>query len=78
MATITDDDEGKSVVVEGEKVGIVSEIRGGTAYVDPDPSMTDSVKSKMGWGEADEETYPIRDDSISDVTDDEVRLSTRM
>lgn len=78
MATITEDDEGKSVVVEGEKVGIVSEVRGGTAYVDPDPSITESIKSKMGWGEADQETYPIREDSVSEVTDDEVRLTTRM
>lgn len=78
MATLTNDDEGKSVVVEGEKVGVISEVRSGTAYVNPDPSMTDSIKSKMGWGEADEDTYPINDDSISDVTDDEVRLSGRM
>lgn len=78
MATLTDADEGKSVVVEDEKVGIVSEVRGGTAYVEPDPSITDSIKSKMGWNEADGDTYPINDDSISDVTDDEVRLSSRM
>lgn len=78
MATLTNDDEGKSVVVEGEKVGMISEVRGGTAHVKPDPSVTDSVKSKMGWGDADEDSYPIHDDSIEEVTDDEVRLSGRM
>lgn len=78
MATITEDDEGKSVVVEGEKVGMISEVRGGQAYVEPDPSMTDSIKSKMGWGEASEDTYQIQDDMISEVTDDEIRLTSRM
>lgn len=78
MATITEDDEGKSVVVEGEKVGIVSDVRDGTAYVEPDPSMTDSIKSKMGWGDVDEDTYPIHGDSIENVTDDEIRLHGRM
>lgn len=78
MATITDDDEGKNVVIDGEQVGIVSEVRGGRAYVEPDPSMTDSIKSKLGWGEANEDTYPISDDTISEVTDDEIRLTSTM
>lgn len=43
------DDEGKDVVTaEGEKVGIVKSVDRGTAHVDPDPGMTDEMKSKMG------------------------------
>lgn len=73
--TLTDDDAGKSVVdANGDKVGIISEVRGGTAYVDPDPGITDRVRSMLDWGEADQDTYPLREESIDTVTGDEVRL----
>lgn len=73
---ITEDDEGKDVVdSNGETIGIVSSVRGGTAYVDPDPGLTDSIKSKLGWNEPDEEDYPLDDSRVDTVTDDEVRLS---
>lgn len=73
---ITEDDEGKTVVNSaGEKVGVVTGVRGGTAYVDPDPGLTDSVKSKLGWSDVDEEDYPLQQDRIDTITDDEVRLT---
>lgn len=71
---LTEKDEGKSVVSGGEKVGMVKEVRHGTAYVDPDPGITDQIKSKLGWGDTDEDTYPLQEDSIDTVTDDEIRL----
>ncbi len=72
---ITDDDEGKKVVDNsGDQVGIVSDVQHGTAHVDPDPGITDKVKSKLGWGDRDEDTYPLQDEMIASVTDDEVRL----
>lgn len=72
---ITDDDEGKRVVDEsGDQVGIVSDVQHGTAHVDPDPGITDKVKSKLGWGDRDEDTYPLQDEMVSSVTDDEIRL----
>ncbi|EJN60953.1 bacterio-opsin activator domain-containing protein [Halogranum rubrum] len=38
---VTEDDEGKRVVdSHGETVGMVSEVKNGTAYVDPDPGIT--------------------------------------
>ncbi len=77
MATqITDDDEGKKVVDEnGDQVGIVSDVEHGTAHIDPNPGLTDKVKSKLGWGDTDEETYPLQEELVSSVTDDEVRLN---
>lgn len=73
---ITTDDEGKRVVsADGEKIGMVTEVRGGMAYVDPDPGMFESVKAKMDWGDAGEDSYPLDGDKIAEVTDDEVRLS---
>lgn len=72
---ITDDDEGKRVVDEsGDQVGIVSDVQHGTAHIDPDPGITDKVKSKLGWGDRDEDTYPLQDEMVSSVTDDEIRL----
>ena len=76
MATITDDDEGKPVVnVDGDTVGRIVEVDHGTAYVEPDPGLTDTVLSKLGWADADEEAYPLQEASIGRVTDDEVRLT---
>lgn len=72
---IRDEDEGKRVVNDdGDEIGMVTSIRGGTAHVDPNPGLTDTVKSKLGWGDADEDTYPLPDNSIEEVTDDEVRI----
>lgn len=72
---ITESDEGKPVVTAtGEKVGRVIEVRHGTAYVDPDPDIGDTIMSKLGWGEADEDAYPLQKERIESVTDDEIRL----
>lgn len=76
MATnITDDDEGKSVVTaDGEQVGIVADVEFGTARVEPDPGLTDELKAKLGFGDTDEDTYPLQEERIETVTDDEIRL----
>lgn len=74
-ATLTEDDEGKRVVTtDGDEVGIVAEVRGGSAYVEPDPGMFDTIKAKLDWGDAGEDTYPVGTDDIAEVTDNEVRL----
>ena len=44
------------------------------APFDFDPNLTDTIKSKLGWGESDEETYRLEASRIDTVTDDEVRL----
>lgn len=72
---LTEDDKGKRVVsADGEKIGMITEVRGDMAYVDPDPGMFDSMKAKLDWGDAGEDSYPIDADRIADVTDDEIRL----
>lgn len=74
-AQFVDDDEGKRVVSsDGEEVGIITEVRRGTAYVDPDPNVFETLKSKLNWAKADEDTYPLSADQVREVTDDEVRL----
>ncbi|WP_380675101.1 PRC-barrel domain containing protein [Salinigranum sp. GCM10025319] len=76
---VTEDDEGKRVVdSHGDTVGMVSEIKNGTAYVDPDPGITDKIRSKLGWGDADKDHYPLKASRIDMVTDDEIRLKSNL
>lgn len=75
-AQFTDEDEGKRIVnADGDTIGRVIDVRAGTPYVDPDPGVTDTVKSKLGWGDADEETYALDESSIESVSDEEIRIS---
>lgn len=75
--TFSEADEGKRVVTAaGETIGRVVEVRHGTAYVDPDPSMADTIMSKLGWAEADTDDYPLQKSTVAEITDDEVRLTS--
>lgn len=75
MPELTDDDIAKTVVSgSGEEIGIVDDVDDGTAYVDPDREMASQLKSKLGWGATHKDTYPLKNDAIADVTDDEIRL----
>ena len=60
----------------GDKTGMVTDVRNGTPYVDPDPGMFDTVKAKLGWEDVDEDTHPLQDDQVSEVTDDEIHLQS--
>jgi hypothetical protein len=72
---ITNDDVGKTVVDgSGEAVGIVSAVEYGTAHVDPDPGIATKLKTALGWEDRDDGAYPLQEEAIATVTDDEVRL----
>ncbi|ELZ10336.1 hypothetical protein [Natrialba aegyptia] len=72
----TDDDVGKSVInAEGDEVGIIADVEHGTAHVEPDPGITDTIKAKLGWGGTDD-AYPLQESSVADVTADEVHLQS--
>lgn len=71
-----DDDVGKPVVVPtGDEIGMVTEVEGTTAYVDPHPGITERIMAKLGWGDRDSDDLPLEPDRIAGITDDEVRLS---
>jgi len=74
MANFTENDEGKPVVMDDEKVGMISRVEHGTAHVKPDAGITDKIKATLDWGEDDEDTYPLSEDRVDTITDDEVRL----
>ncbi|WP_255194552.1 PRC-barrel domain containing protein [Natronobeatus ordinarius] len=74
-AHFSDHDEGKRVVnADGEAIGIVEHVHGSTVHVNPDPGVTDTIRSKLGWGDADEETYELDESNVESITDDEIRL----
>ena len=75
--TLSEDDVGKDVVnAQGEQIGVVKSVTDGVAHVDADPSVTDKIRSKLGWEETDRDDYPLQTDSIDTVTDDEIRLDS--
>ncbi|SIR88919.1 hypothetical protein [Natronorubrum thiooxidans] len=77
ISEFTDDDIGKRVVnANGEEVGLVADVEHGTAHVEPDPGITDTIKAKLGWGGTDEDAYPLQEDSVAQVTDDAVHLES--
>jgi hypothetical protein len=73
---LSEDEVGKEVVHGDDTVGRVVDVEYGTAYVDPDPGLTDTLMAKIGWadGKEDAESYPLQEEAIQQVTDDEVRL----
>lgn len=75
MPELTDDDRAKRVVDgSGTEIGIVDAVDDGTASVDPEPDIDSQLKSKLGWGADERSSYPLRNDAIDAVTDDEIRL----
>jgi len=76
VVSLTESDEGKRVVHNGEPVGHVLEVRAGTAYVDPNPTLASALRTKLGWGNGAEEveTYPLEEHMVAQVRDDEIRL----
>lgn len=72
----TGDDEGKDVIdASGERIGEVSEHRGDTIVVEADPSITDQIKSVLGWGETDD-AYRIDEGQIDRISDNAVHVRT--
>lgn len=74
--TITESEKGKKVVNQhGDPIGRVVEVEDGAAHVDPDPDITDTIMSKIGWGSDDEGTYVLESQSVDSIKDDEIRLN---
>ncbi|SDQ10610.1 PRC-barrel domain containing protein [Halopelagius longus] len=73
-AELSDDDRGKTVVSGTERIGVVTDVRGGTAYVDPEwDNVDEGLKETLGWDE-DDDTYTIEESAFTTVQNTEVRL----
>lgn len=74
-STLSEDDEGKRVLTaSGDDVGMLKEVDAGRGFVDPDPGLTDSIRSTLGWGEAQQGDYELVTDRVERVSEDKVVL----
>jgi hypothetical protein len=72
----SEEDEGKTVVnPNGDEVGMVVDVEGGQMYVDPHPSVTDRIRTVLGWSDHGDDSYLLGTDHIDHIDDDEVVLS---
>lgn len=78
MEPITESDEGKKVIHGDDAVGLVTDVKDGDAYVDPDPGITDTVMAKLGWSDTDQDTFQLREEQIDRVTDNAIHLRERL
>ncbi len=74
---LSSDDQGKDVVDEtGQQIGIVAEVEDQTAYIDPEPGLTDRLKARLNWGGHGDDDYPVDSSEINQITDDEVIIES--
>ena len=72
---LTEDETGKTVVdSEGTRLGTVAEVNHGRAQVSADESTVEKMRTELGSGGTESETYALDDESIAEITDDEVVL----
>ncbi|WP_226007017.1 helix-hairpin-helix domain-containing protein [Natrinema salinisoli] len=70
-------DVGKTVENEnGEVIGRITETRGDTVSVEPNPGVIASIKAALGWKRAHDETLVIHEDAIETASDEMVRLES--
>lgn len=73
-AELNNDDRGKTVVSGSERIGTVTDVSGGTAYVDPDwDHVPDQLGEALGWDESDD-THRLDESMVAAVQNAEVRL----
>ena len=72
----TDNDRGKGVFDhDGNRIGSITNVNDGrgTVETDDDSSLTDKLKSALGWDDSDD-THELRNDDVDTIDDNEVRL----
>ncbi|QFU81582.1 PRC-barrel domain containing protein [Natronorubrum aibiense] len=72
---LTKADEGKLVLnTDGTTVGRLVDVRDGYGYVEPNPTLLETIKAKLGWATRSDEAHPLDEGSIEKITDDAVYL----
>lgn len=73
-AELSEEDRGKAVVSGTERIGVVDEVRTGTAYVDPDwNNVPEQLQDVLDWNRGDD-TYPIEESAITASRNDVLQL----
>ncbi|WP_306054508.1 hypothetical protein [Natronococcus wangiae] len=74
---ITMEDGGKRVIdSNGNEIGVVTDVddEDGTAYVEPNQEIGGELKTRLGWGSDAQSEYPLRNDAIGEITEEEILL----
>ena len=73
-AELSDDDRGKTVVSDTERIGTVTDVRGGTAYVDPDwDHIPEDLRDALDWSQGDDD-HTIDEDAVTAVQNSQIRI----
>ncbi|WP_049931136.1 hypothetical protein [Halosimplex carlsbadense] len=75
---VTESDVGKPVVHDGERVGKIVDHENGTAFVDPNPGVAETVAAKVGLEDHGKEAFPLQRELVDGVGDEEIRLETEL
>ncbi|NHN60918.1 MULTISPECIES: PRC-barrel domain containing protein [Halorussus] len=71
---LSDDDRGKTVVNDTDRIGTVTDVRGGTAYVDPDwDHLPEDLRDALGWSEGDDR-HAIDEEAVTAVQNSQIRI----
>ena len=73
-AQLTEDDRGKTVVHGTERIGVVTDVRSGQAYVDPDwDHVPEALAETLDWDD-DADAQTLAESAVTAVRNSEVRL----
>ncbi|MCU4743869.1 PRC-barrel domain containing protein [Halobacteria archaeon AArc-m2/3/4] len=76
---ITPEDEGKRVLnADGLTIGRLIAVKDGLGYVDPDPSITDTIKARLGWSDVSDTAHPLHENNVETVSADAIRLRNHL
>ncbi len=77
--TVTDEDVGKRVENHnGDQIGVAAAVEDDTVYVEPNPSIVDSIKATLGWETGADDVVPVNREVIGAVTPDAIRLDSEL
>lgn len=68
-------DEGMTVrTADGDEIGVIETVEGNTARVKPDPSISDSIRQRLGWESKGQAMYDLDHSKVDTFVQDEVHL----
>ena len=71
-AELSQDDRGKTVVYQNNRIGTVTDVRSGTAYVDPDlDHVPDQLRDRLGWTD---DEYTLSEDTVTAIQNGQILL----
>ncbi|NEU57692.1 PRC-barrel domain containing protein [Halorussus sp. MSC15.2] len=72
---LTEDEVDKRVVDrDGTEVGTVVDVQHGAAHVTADEETVEEMQTRLPQGSIDENTYAVHDESVAEITDEEIVL----